>query len=126
MGDRSIGELFTELARETNTLMRQEILLAKAELSQKASEAGKKVAFLAVAGAVVYAGLLAVIASIILLLAERIAPWLSALLVGSAVVIAGYVLLRQQLNALKRLDAKPRATVETLQQGKQWAKEQLR
>jgi hypothetical protein len=44
--ERSIGELFTELTRELSTLMRQEVALAKTEMSQKASAVGKDVAYL--------------------------------------------------------------------------------
>ena len=39
--DRSIGELFAELSQKTTTLVRQEIELAKVEMSQKASRVGK-------------------------------------------------------------------------------------
>jgi len=41
-GDRSLGELFSELSQETNTLIRQEVNLAKTEMSQKASRVGKE------------------------------------------------------------------------------------
>ena len=125
MAERSIGELFTELARETTTLVRQEILLAKVELTRKASQAGRQVALIAAGGLVLYAGVLAIIAAIILFLADHMAPWLAALLVGAAVIAIGYGLIKQQLEALKRLDAKPKATLETLREDKQWAKEQL-
>jgi hypothetical protein len=37
----------------------------------------------------------------------------------------GYGLLKQQLTALQQLDPTPRATIETLRQDKEWAKEQL-
>lgn len=48
--DRSIGELFAELAQESATLVRQEVQLAKTEMSQKASRVGKDVGFLAAGG----------------------------------------------------------------------------
>ncbi len=67
--DRSLGELFKDLSHETSTLVRQEVALAKTELTQTATEVGKDVAFLAVGGAVAYAGLLAILAAIILALA---------------------------------------------------------
>ncbi|MDP9478461.1 MAG: phage holin family protein, partial [Actinomycetota bacterium] len=60
--DRSIGELIAELSRETVTLVRNEIQLAKAEMSQKASRVGKNVGFLVVGGLVAYTGLLALVA----------------------------------------------------------------
>jgi hypothetical protein len=61
--DRSIGELFSELSQKTTTLVRQEIELAKAEMSQKASRVGKNVGFLVIGGIVAYTGLLAVVAA---------------------------------------------------------------
>ncbi len=55
-GERSVGELFAELSRDMATLVRQEVHLAKTEVSQKASQMGKDIGFLAVGGAVAYAG----------------------------------------------------------------------
>ncbi len=40
-GDRSLGELISEVTQDLSTLMRQELELAKAELQQSASRAGK-------------------------------------------------------------------------------------
>jgi xanthine/uracil permease len=126
MAERSISGLLSDLARDTTTLLRQEILLAKIELGQKAIRVGRLVGLLAVGGSVLYAGLLAVIAALILLLGSYIAPWLAAVLVGVAVMAIGYGLVKHQLDILKRVDPKPTATIETLRQDKEWAKEQLR
>ena len=124
--ERSLGELFSELASETTRLVRQEVLLAKIELGQKASTVGKRVGLIAVGGAVAYAGLLAVIAAVVLLIAHFMPVWLAALIVGVVVMGAGYFLIQQHLNALKNADLTPRATIETLKQDKQWAREQIR
>ena len=126
-GDRSLGELLAELMRETTTLVRQEVTLAKNEMTQKASEAGKQVASLAVGGAVAYAGLLAIIAALILMLIHAGMPaWGAALLVGVVVAAVGGALVSKGLAALKRQDLVPRQTVETLKEDAQWAKEQTR
>jgi Flp pilus assembly protein TadB len=122
--DRSLGELFSELSQETTTLIRQEVNLAKTEMSQKASRVGKDVGFLVAGGAVAYAGLLAVIAGVIALLGLVIPLWLSALLVGLVVAVAGYFLVRRGLDALKQEDLAPRETIETLKEDKEWAKDQ--
>ena len=122
--DRSLGELFSELSQETTTLIRQEVNLAKTEMSQKASRVGKDVGFLAAGGAVAYAGLLAIIAGVIALLALVIPLWLSALLVGLVVAGVGYFLVRRGLDALKQEDLAPRETIETLKEDKEWAKDQ--
>ncbi len=122
--DRSIGELFAELAQETATLVRQEVQLAKEEMSQKASRVGKDVGFLAAGGAVAYAGLLAIIAGVIFLLDLVIPLWLSALLVGIVVAVVGYFLVRKGLDALKQEDLAPQETINTLKEDKEWAKDQ--
>ena len=122
--DRSIGELFAELAQETATLVRQEVQLAKTEMSQKASRVGKDVGFLAAGGAVAYAGLLAILAGVIFLLGLAIPLWLSALLVGIVVAIVGYFLVKKGLDALKQEDLAPQETITTLKEDKEWAKAQ--
>ncbi len=122
--DRSLGELFSELSQDTTTLIRQEVNLAKTEMSQKASRVGKDVGFMAAGGAVAYAGLLAILAGVIALLGLVIPLWLSALLVGVVVAGLGYFLVRRGLDALKREDLAPRQTIETLKEDKEWAKDQ--
>jgi hypothetical protein len=125
--ERSLGELFADLARESSTLLRQEVQLAKTELSQKASALGRDVASIAVGGLVAYAGLLAIVAALIIGLAAAGLPWwVSALLVGVIVVGIGYALIQRGLTALKREDLAPRRTMESLQEDAQWAKEQVR
>ena len=124
--ERSIGELFSQLANDTTSLVRQEVLLAKVELGQKAAEVGRQVGLIALGGGVAYAGLLAVIAALILLLAQYIPGWLSALIIGLVVMGTGYFLIQQHLNVLKHLDPTPRATVDTLKQDREWVKEQMR
>ena len=49
-GDRSVGELFSEVAEDLSTLMRQEVELAKAEIRLSAKRAGKGAGMLAGAG----------------------------------------------------------------------------
>ena len=124
--DRTLGELFSELAQETTTLVRHEVNLAKVEMSEKASRAGKHVGFLAAGGAVAYAGLLAVLAAAIILLNAVMPLWVAALVVGLVVAVVGYLLVRRGLDALKREDFTPRQTMETLKEDQQWAKDQTR
>ena len=122
--NRSLGELFSELAQETSTLVRQEVNLAKTEMSHKASRAGRHIGVLAAGGAVAYAGLLAILAGVIVLLDNVMPLWASALLVGVVVAVVGYLLARRAIDALKREDFAPRETMETLKEDQQWAKDQ--
>ncbi len=124
--DRSLGELFSELAQETSTLVRQEVQLAKTEFSEKASQVGKDVGFLAVGGAVAYAGFLVLLAAITALLALWMPVWVSALIVGVVVAGVGYFLVRKGLNELQRVELKPNQTIQTLKEDKEWVKDQTK
>jgi hypothetical protein len=123
--ERSLGDLFSELAGETGNLVRQEVALAQVEMTQKATRVGKNVGFLVVGGAVGYAALLAVIAAVIIGLASFIPAWASALIVGAAVGIVAFVLISSALSALKKLDLTPNQTVETIKEDAQWLKNQM-
>jgi len=125
--DRSLGELFSELTRETSTLVRQEVALAKTELTQKAASVGKDLGFLAAGGAVAYAGFLALIAAVIYFLVEvaRWPLWVSAGIVGLLVAAIGGFLVWKGLQALKEEDLAPRETLRTLQEDAEWAKQQV-
>jgi hypothetical protein len=120
----SLGELFADLSRETTTLVRQEVALAKTELNSKVSKLSKDVAFIGAGAAVAYAGFLAIVAAIIIILAALIPWWLSALIVGVVVAGIGYFLIQTGLAALRRVDVAPRETIETLKENAQWAREQ--
>jgi hypothetical protein len=122
--EKSLGELFADLSRETSTLVRQEVALAKTELSQKAVSVGKDVGFLAAGAAVLYAGFLALIACLIIALAHAVPWWLSALIVGVVVAAIGGFLVMQGINDLKQQDLAPRQTLNTLKEDATWAKDQ--
>ena len=122
--DRSIGELVAELSRETTTLVRQELQLAKAEMSQKATRVGKNVGFLVVGGVVAYTGLLAIVAAVIIVLGNVIPLWISALAVGAAIALVGLVLVAKGANTLRQEDPAPRETMETLKEDKEWLRDQ--
>jgi hypothetical protein len=124
--DRSLGELFGELAGEISALVRQEATLAKAEMSEKASQIGVNLASLAAGGAVAYAGFLAILAAIIALLVEAagLSWWGAALLVGIVVAIVGGVLVMKGISALKNANLTPRETLESLKEDAQWARRQ--
>lgn len=125
--ERSLGDLFAELSRETSTLVRQELELAGAEMGQRASQAGKSVATLVIGGVVAYAGFLAIIAALVLILAEVGVPhWLSALIVGVLVVGVGYALVARARQALKGTNLLPKQTIQTLREDTEWVKAQTR
>jgi fatty acid desaturase len=125
--ERSLGELFAELSRETSTLVRSEVALAKTELTEKATKAGRDAALIAVGGALAHAGLLVIIAAVVLLLVEAgLASWLAAIIVGIAVAAVGYVVAQKGITALKHENLAPRQTMDSMKETAQWAKHQTR
>jgi len=124
--DRSLGELFGDLARDMGVLVRQEVGLATSEMTHKATRLAQNVVVAAIGGLVLYAGVLAILAAIIIALAAAgLAWWQAALVVGVIVAAIGGVLVRRGINALKHADFTPSQTVRTLKEDTQWAKEQM-
>lgn len=123
--ERSIGDLFSQLAAETGTLVRQEVALAQAELTTKATSVGKNVGFLAIGGAVGYAAMLAILAGIIMALSYFIPAWLAAMGVGGSVGVVAFVLISSALTELKKTNLTPADTVESIKEDAKWLKKQV-
>jgi uncharacterized membrane protein SpoIIM required for sporulation len=124
--ERSLGELFADLARETSMLVRQEVTLARTEMTQKVSQVGRDGGTIGIGGAIAYAGFLAIVAALILGLGQFLPLWLSALIVGLIVAGVGYAVLQRGVSALKRANLTPQETIETLKEDAEWAKDQIR
>lgn len=123
--ERSLGDLFSELTRETTELVRQEMALAKAEMSQKATSVARDVAYLAAGGLVLYAGFLALLAALIIGISQAgLTWWISALIVGAVVVAIGGFLVMAGIKNLKNQSLAPQKTVDSLKEDAKWAKEQ--
>ena len=126
MDNRPLGDLFGDLASDMSNLVRQEVALAKLEVTQKAKYLGRNVGYLVVGGAVAYAGLLAVIAAIIMLLDRYMPAWGAALLVGVVVALVAWLMIGKAVSALQQADLTPRETVETLKEDATWMKQQIK
>ena len=124
--ERSLGELFADLARETSTLVRQEVALARTEMTQKVTQVARDGGTIGIGGAIAYAGFLAIVAALILGLGQVLPLWLSALIVGLVVAGVGYGVIQRGVSALKRANLTPQETIETLKEDAEWAKDQTK
>lgn len=123
--ERSLGDLFADLAQDTSTLVRQELQLAGSEIGERASKVGKDLGMIVAGGALLLAGLLAVIATLILALGALGLPtWVAALIVSVVFLGVGAALIARAITALKNADLIPRYTIETLKEDQEWIKEQ--
>jgi hypothetical protein len=125
--DRTLGEMFADLSRETRTLVQQEIQLAKTELSEKAARVGKNSGLIAAGGLLAYGGMLTIIAAMVLgLIQVGMAAWSAALLAGVLVGIIGYLLIHSGLSGLRTRNLTPHQTIETLKEDAQWLRTQTK
>lgn len=122
---RSIGELFSTLSSQVGVLFRQEVQLAQAEMTRKATKAGKNAAFIAMGAVLGQAALLAIVAALILALSQVMNAWLAALLVGVVLAIVAGLLVKFGLDKLKEIDPAPRRTIETMRENKEWLSQQI-
>lgn len=126
--DRSLGQILRDLRDETSTLLRQEVDLAKTEMSEKAATVGSNLGSVAVGGAVAFAGALTLLAALTLglislmseFMSRDVAMWLAPLLVGLVLAIVGYSLIKKALEALKQEGLAPKRTTQSLKENKEW------
>jgi len=122
--DRGLGELVKDLAGQTSTLVRQEIKLAQAEVTQKGKVAGKGVGLLAGAAVAALLALGALTAVLIIALDGALPLWLAALIVTLLWFAVAAALALAGRSALQRATPPAPQTVETVKEDIQWAKTQ--
>lgn len=123
--NQSLGELISNLASQSASLVRDEVQLAKQELSEKVKTL-RSVTTVIIAGA--FCGLIAVLAlcaALIAGLAEFMAVWLAALIVGGVLGIISAIIVVTGLSNLKRANLKPEQTIETMEENKEWLKREI-
>jgi xanthine/uracil permease len=126
-GEPSLGQLFGDLARDVQTLFKQELALAKTETTQSAKRAAMDVAKIVAGALVLYTGVIFLLAAAVFGLRELDLPWsLSALIVGAVVAVIGLFLVLRAKSDLTSGSLAPTETVESLKQDAEWAKGQVR
>lgn len=133
--ERSLGDLFSELASETSTLVRQEVALAQSEITRKATIVGTQIGFLVVGGVVGLLGVLALLAALIIGVGQLISrlldvspmtgAWISALVIGLIIAGIAAFLVTSALKTLRETSLAPTQTVDSLKEDAQWLKDQV-
>jgi len=115
--ESAIG-LLRRLVDEFSLLFRKEIALAKAEAVQSFSHLKAAAISMASGGAILFAGLLVLLAAAVLGLSHVVADWLAALIVGGLVSIVGFVMINSGKNKFDSSALKPERTQRALQRDK--------
>jgi len=113
---RSVGDLIGEVTSDFTTLMRQELELAKAEVKQEVTTAGKAAGMLGAAGLAGY--MVALFASIALwwALANAMDEGWAALIVAGIWAVIAAVLAVVGRSRIRKVNPKPERTMETLKE----------
>ncbi|MBV8947162.1 MAG: phage holin family protein [Solirubrobacterales bacterium] len=125
--DASIAELVKQLSEQSSRLARQEVELAKAEMTAKGKRAGLGAGMFGAAGMLGLYALGALIAAAILALATAVDPWLSALIVALVLgAIAGVLALQGKSKVQQATPPVPEQATESVKEDVQWAKTRAR
>ena len=125
--DRSLGDLFSDLSLQMSDLLRQEMRLAKAEISEKLAEAGRHAMMIGVSIAFGLAAVMAAAAAFALLLVNvGVEPWLAAIITAALMGLVAYVLAQSAISSLRKKSLAPVETIHSLKETTQWLKNETR
>jgi Putative Actinobacterial Holin-X, holin superfamily III len=125
--DLPVAELLKRLSEQTSTLVRQELDLAKAELSVKGKRMGTGAGLFGGAGMFGLYALGALTACAILALSTAMAGWLAALLVAVVyAAIAGGLALTGKGKVQQATPPVPEQTVDSVKEDVRWTKERAK
>jgi membrane protein len=124
--ERPTGELVKDLSTQVSTLVRQELELAKVELTAKGKQAGIGAGMFGGAGLFALYGVGAVVACAILALSTAVAGWLAALIVAVVLfAVAGVLALMGKSRARRAAPPVPEQTVATVKEDVRYTKEHI-
>jgi uncharacterized membrane protein YqjE len=121
---RSLGEIVGDVAQDLSTLIKQEMDLAKVELKEEMSKAGKGAGLLGGAGLAAHMVLLFLSLTIVFALDAVLPLWLAALIVTLAWGVVAAVLAVTGRSALKQSNPQLPKTQQTLKEDAAWARAQ--
>jgi uncharacterized membrane protein YqjE len=127
LNDRSVPELLRQLSDQTATLVRQELDLAKVELTEKGKQAGIGAGMFGAAGVVGLYALGALTAAVILALSLAMSGWLAALIVAVVYgAVAGVLALTGKSRVERGVPPTPEQTVQTVKEDVAVAREAVK
>jgi Putative Actinobacterial Holin-X, holin superfamily III len=123
----SVADLLKQLSEQTSTLVRQELDLAKAELTVKGKRAGVGAGMFGAAGVTGLYAAGALTAAIVLALSLAMTAWLAAVIVAVVYgAVAGVLALSGKSKVQQAVPPAPEQTVQTVKQDVQVAKQRAK
>lgn len=120
--ERSTGELLSRVTSDLQVLFRQEVELAKAEIKEEGTKAGKAAGMFGGAGFAGYMVLLFLSLAAMFGLAAVMDDGWAALIVAALWAVAAAVLYQMGRTKMRTVSPKPEQTVQTLKEDAEWAR----
>ncbi|MFF5160085.1 phage holin family protein [Streptomyces sp. NPDC000348] len=120
--ERSTGELLSQVASDLQVLFRQEVELAKAEIKEEGTKAGKAAGMYGGAGFAGYMVLLFLSLAAVFGLANVMDGGWAALIVAALWAVAAAVLYQKGRAKMRTVSPKPEQTVQSLKEDAEWAR----
>jgi len=117
---QGIGEIISEITQDLSRLLRQEVELAKAEVKQEATKAGKGVGMLAGAGLAGFMVIILLSFALVYALDAIMPQGWAAVIVAVLWAILGAVLYSVGRKQLKSVNPVPQQTAETMKENAEW------
>ncbi|PRY11487.1 phage holin family protein [Kineococcus rhizosphaerae] len=122
--DESVGQLLSQLTEQVSHLVRDEVQLAKIDLTEKGKKAGVGIGMFSGAGLLAFFGVGALVTTAIIGLSHAVTAWLAALIVAVVLfAIAAVLALMGKKEVQQATPVVPKDAVEGLKQDVQTVKE---
>jgi hypothetical protein len=89
--EQSTGDLVKQLSEQVSLLVRDELKMARLEMTRKGKQAGVGVGMFGASGLIALYAIACLLAAAIIAISGAIQPWLAALIVGLALLAASAV-----------------------------------
>lgn len=131
---RTVGELLKRLSHQSGTLVREEVELAKTEMSEKLSIFQRNLVGMLIGTAILLAAVMLLVEALnrgLTVLLENWVPletavWLAPLVLGVVLALIGYALIRKGASSIKEEGVTPEKTVATLRDDVDWAERKVK
>jgi hypothetical protein len=125
LSERSLIDLVRDLSQQAYTLIRQEVALAKSEVSERASAMMSDAIWIGAGALLIHMALGTAVAAIVLALGAAGMPLpTAAALVAAVLLVIGGVVVQSRVSAIRRRRTVPTRALREIKETGQWLKDQ--
>ncbi len=124
-GSNTLGDTVTGVIEDVQNIVRGEVQLAKTEIKEDVSKLGQGAGMIGGAAFLALVGFIFLMLGVTYLLNKSLEMWLSAGIVGLALLIIGAIVGVIGKNQIQKANLVPDKTIESLKEDKEWASHQI-